>query len=78
MPAKNDITNSAILTKPSSTTYRSGWDRIYLKTPKEWLLICDGSPQTWDQSDGQFWESPITRKEFEKWLDNHQTTNQTN
>jgi len=65
MAAKNDITQNPIQTRVFSSSYSDGWDKIYLKTPKEWCAICGQNPQNLDFLEGRFWETPITRKQFE-------------
>ena len=64
MAAKNNITNDSLISKPFSSAYADGWDKIYLKTPEEWSLICGQNLQNLDFSD-KFWETPISRKQFE-------------
>ena len=74
MPAKNNITNDSLISKPFSSAYADGWDKIYLKTPKEWCEICDQNPQNLDFSD-KFWGTSITRKEFEKLFETNENQN---
>jgi hypothetical protein len=72
MAAKNNITNDSLISKPFSSVYADGWDRIYLKKPQEWLDIIHGDslkmldPDGFRDNDGVTWETPMTKKEFEK------------
>jgi hypothetical protein len=70
MPAKNNITNDSLISKPFSSAYGDGWDKIYLKTPQEWSLICGKNPQNWDEFDSRFRETRMTRKQFETLFEN--------
>lgn len=74
MAAKNNITNDSLISKPFSSAYADGWDKIYLKTPKEWYDICDQDPQDLDFSD-KFWGTSITAKEFQKLFETNENQN---
>jgi hypothetical protein len=75
MATKNNITNDSLISKPFSSAYADGWGKIYLKTPKEWCAICGQNPQNLDFPEGQFWETPITRKQFEKLFETNENQN---
>jgi len=75
MATKNNITNDSLISKPFSSAYADGWDKIYLKTPEEWSLICGQNPQNLDFPEGQFWKTPITRKQFETLFETNENQN---
>jgi hypothetical protein len=60
---------SEIKTKPSSSSYREGWNKAFLKTGEEWahyfknqFIILDTNG-AWDD-ETRFNETKITRSEF--------------
>ena len=70
--SRNDITNDEIRTKSYSTSYAEGWDKAFCKKPQEWLEILYGDSikvldaDGFREKDGVTWETPMTKKEFEK------------
>ena len=72
MATTNPITNDPIQTKPYSSSYSDGWERAFCKKPQEWLQIIHGDsikmldPDGFRENDGVSWETPMTKKEFEK------------
>jgi hypothetical protein len=70
MPAKNNITNDSLISKPFSSAYGDGWDKIYLKTPEEWSLICGQNLQNLDEFHKEFLETRMTKKQFKTLFEN--------
>jgi hypothetical protein len=76
MPAKNDITGHTIQTKGVlSKQGRDNWDRIFGKkrSAYEWLKECPWvsqifDPDGWRYNDGVTLDTPITKEDFQKRL----------
>jgi hypothetical protein len=72
--SKNSVTNDEIRTKAYSTSYAEGWDKAFCKKPQQWFEILYGDsvkmldPDGFRKEDGVTWETPVTKKEFEKRL----------
>lgn len=73
MAAKNNITKDSLISKPFSSAYSDGWDKIYMKRPQEWIDIICGktrpfSMEKFRKLNAEFWQTPMTRKQFETLL----------
>lgn len=73
MATKNSITGAEIKTSAYSKQGRDNHDLIFSKKlPSEWLKIIHGDsirmldPDGFRENDGVTWETPMTKKEFEK------------
>lgn len=70
MASINDITGQEIKTKPQTSKYAEGWDRIFAKkTAYEWLSSMPGvvvyDPDGWRMNDGVTMETPIKWSDFQ-------------
>lgn len=70
MATKSPITNDEIKTKPTNSSFRNGWERAFLKKPQEWLdsyhpTLFIKSRDGFRDHDGDTWEKPMKKSEFE-------------